>query len=385
MMEMNHINEEAFFIDLMTKKLVDTTVLEKYEVENYLSSFTFVLGQVERSNSVEEDFSRGIDKIRQKVEDTKKLYESILSQFVSYDVTSLTDTIQSFQEFFKYYDVVYGAHLTTGMWIDYQLFIMVDDTKIKGIDFVFMYLTYLKKELDFLNQIPKQLVLNTLDKYSLKLGFDYRIDVNNIYEVIFNQLMIIVFFYKKANHLDSLEISTIEGNYLLANKREFERFCKTHSHFIKDFYYSESMNQLIKRLNQVKNMNELRRFLLIKRENKQTSSFLTHKECLEGVTLSQSKREFYKIYDQYIKNQVETSELSKKIDLLTAYDFLGLILLHKREQRKEWLAVKDIKEDEEKSEMLEVIKNRVSMLTRDELDLLEYYLSQSVFNLSDFE
>lgn len=384
-MEINRINEESFFIDLITKKLVDTTVLEKYEVENYLSSFTFILEQVERTNSIEIDFYRGIDRIKQRVERTKKLYDYILSQFVSYEVASLSETLQSFQEFFTQYDIVYGAHLTNGVWIDYQLFIMVDDTKIKGIDFVFMYLMHLKKELEFLNQIPKQLVLNTLEKYSFKIGFDYRIDVNNIYEVIFNQLMVIIFLNKRDNHLVSLEISSIEGNYLLANKREFELFCKSQSHFTSDFYYSQSVNQLIKRLKRVNSLDELSYFLLIAKEKKQASDKEFRIDLLEGKVLGQSKGEFYQIYDSYNKHQVDTNKLSKIIESLTYYDFLGLILLYRREQRKEWSTVYDIKGDKEKTDMLDMIIKRVSALSKEEKGLLEYYLSQTILKLSDFD
>ena len=106
---------------------------------------------------------------------------------------------------------------------------------------------------------------------------------------------------------------------------------------------------------------------------------------LEGKVLGQSKGEFYQIYDSYNKHQVDTNKLSRIIESLTYYDFLGLILLYRREQRKEWSTVYDIKGDKEKSDMLDMIIKRVSALSKEDKGLLEYYLSQTILKLSDFD
>ncbi|MGX2946160.1 DUF6179 domain-containing protein [Enterococcus alishanensis] len=175
--------------ELIMKRLSGSTVLPIEEIQNIQMSLNFVLSKGELSNSLKQQFESGKNELQRKITDTEKLYKHIMENLEDYGVLAIRESLMSFADFFKQYQLDFTAHQVNGLSLDYLLAQPVDDQTYQGIDFVENYLTRFNIEADFLNKFPKERLLLLFQTASHQLDYDYQIDVNNLFELVFFQFL----------------------------------------------------------------------------------------------------------------------------------------------------------------------------------------------------
>lgn len=177
---------------LMLEKMSGTTTMPVDEVEGLLQSLLYVLdfskrGSEKEFSSIFEGFEEGKRKIRKKIRASEELYKQILQTNIQLPIDSYQNLLIDIAAFFESYDIDYAAHQTGALWIDYQLAFPVDDQKLKGIDFVWSYLSSLLWENLFCNAFHKNVLLELFEAYGQQLQMDYSADINNVYDRVFFQ------------------------------------------------------------------------------------------------------------------------------------------------------------------------------------------------------
>lgn len=190
MFEVSQFNQaefQQFLIWKVQQRLSGTSVMPVDEIEGIRLSIQFVLDHAIEGNTIEERFTNGKEMLLEKLQETTIFYQQLKDTSYRYGIESITDTLDELGAFFDTYDLDYNATVSGGAFIDYQLTNPVDDQQYQGIDFVQQYLLRLSEENKFIVKIPPNQVQELLQAYRRKLGFDYRKDINNLYQVIFNQ------------------------------------------------------------------------------------------------------------------------------------------------------------------------------------------------------
>lgn len=378
-------DEQSFFKKIVLERLDDSSVLEEWKLIEFFSSFQFILNQVEYTSTVERDFYLGIDIVKEKTKQAVDLYRSMQVTLEDYGVESISGTFKSFNLFFDRYDVCYGAHLTPGVWIDYQLSEVVDDKKYQGIDFVMEYLTRLKLELDYLSHLPERLVYPTLEQYSKKLGFDYKIDVNNIYDIIFNQMTIFGFLEIDISYRKNLVVTRSEALYLLSNKHQLVR------HFlekedIKETYYRRTLYRFVKRLEVCESIEQLGAIMLI--EDEKEISFLLELvdqslSCCELLGRHDIKS-IYDLYDALLMDTLEDRLIKKIVHDISLEEIIALLLLLKRDRQAEWKSTGDVMTDNGDNIVIRELKKRIASLDISKIEYINHFLMQAEIQMLDF-
>lgn len=110
-----------------------------------------------------EAYSAGYDKVVQKAIKANNLYNEIISDFCDYGNLAYKETIlEGMPEFFKRYDARFCPqdHLLT---LDYPLVHPIQG--LSGVDLIYEYLQSIKKEQEYLMEIPYNKVIGILKEY----------------------------------------------------------------------------------------------------------------------------------------------------------------------------------------------------------------------------
>lgn len=108
-------------------------------------------------------YKYGYDLVVQKVKNTKVLYEHIFQNFNAYGNLNYYDTIiKGMPAFFVFYDPNFNPqnHILT---LDYPTLKPIN--KLRGVDAIFQYLTYIELEQRFLKGFSENLILDLLERY----------------------------------------------------------------------------------------------------------------------------------------------------------------------------------------------------------------------------
>lgn len=227
-------------------KLSGTSVMSIIEIERVANSICFVLNHNHQTtDNIFQAFDLGKEVINKK----KLLQQYEVIQIKKLEVLLDSESYQqSFTElnkFFKTYDVEYNADVLGEASFDYQLSHPIDDHKFKGIDFVEKYIDSLKKESLFISKLPTRIVQEILTAYQKRLAVNYQIDINNLYEVIFNQVIAKCMVGGKI--YGSALLTQTEKTYLSTptNKKIPRKIKKL---IDSDNYYKKSFKKLINNL-----------------------------------------------------------------------------------------------------------------------------------------
>lgn len=372
-------------INVILSRLSGSSVLAVEDVENIEMSINFILNKCEAGSLIER-YQQGRQVLQEQVEATKVLYEKILIQYKSYEIEALKGSITGFKDFFKQYDLNFGAHLVPGVWLDYQLAEPVDEQLYQGIDFVWHYLTNFYCEMQFLNSISEAVILTTLEEYSHDLGIDYRVDVNNVYEVIFNQVFTHIFLSKSVTSNTSLVLSENEASYLLAHKEEIYPTLSQIDFIKENRYYRHSLKKLQTKLNHITNVADLSGLLLIKKEPQDKIIFAAPLSALaytqltaaieSGMSLKTVAQKIASPFDliALCEDRVLTEdEFSKVVAYLDLTVFIAFLLWVKSEQHNEWLKINDILKAKDKTIL--PLKQRLSQMTAAEITYVNQALA----------
>lgn len=210
----NELVDPAFYLFFMKKlqeRLSASSVMPIDQAERIQQSIEFVLDNGEEG-SLPERFEQGKKKLQDRLAKLQELYQKIQDNYQSFGIESLEESLNEIGNFFTEYDVEYGAAEVDQAFLDYQLAEAVPANFV-GIDFYERYLDNLAAEVFFLKNIPENQIYELLEQYQEKLGFDYRKDVNNLFEIIFKQMIGKLLVGK--SEINSLMLNRIEAQYAL--------------------------------------------------------------------------------------------------------------------------------------------------------------------------
>lgn len=160
--------------------------------------------------NIEQIYKKGIEQIIQWFEDTKKLYLKVRKNSLKVLVESYNLFVtEAMPLFLKNYNMVFHAHITVGN-IDYPL--VFDDMSIQGVLYIFNYLKNFKTETDFCRFFNSEEIDKLLNNYGAVLKVNYRIELINVFEMVFNNA---VFRMISGREINTLNVSEHDFNVIV--------------------------------------------------------------------------------------------------------------------------------------------------------------------------
>lgn len=132
--------------------------------------------------SAKSAYELGYKAVIEKVKNTQKKYNTLMTFFCDYGNINYRDTVEkALPGFFMYYDVQFAPmeHIIT---MDYPVF--GADMNLTGIDLIEQYIDAIYKEQQYLQHFPKQYIIDELRSFHPK----YEKEFFNIKEIIELQL-----------------------------------------------------------------------------------------------------------------------------------------------------------------------------------------------------
>lgn len=222
-----------FFMKKLQERLSGSSVMPVDQAERIQQSIEFVLANGEEG-SLPERFEQGKEQLKQRLGKLQELYQAIQENYQSFGIESLEESLAEIGNFFSAYDLEFGAAEVDQAFLDYQLAEAVPADFV-GLDFYERYLHNLAAEVFFLKRIPETQVYELLEHYQQDLGFDYRTDVNNLFEIVFKQMIGKLLLGKKAIH--TLLLNQIEAQYVLGRIKDQTDFPELEQLFQQNDYY----------------------------------------------------------------------------------------------------------------------------------------------------
>ncbi|WP_242550291.1 DUF6179 domain-containing protein [Candidatus Enterococcus murrayae] len=176
-----------FFMEKLQARLSGTSVIPIDQAERIQQSIEFVLANGEEG-TLPQRFMQGQERLRRRLRNLQNLYQEIQDNYQSFGIESLEESLNEIGNFFSTYDIEYAAAEVDQAFLDYQLAEAVT-TDFVGIDFYERYLHNLAAETFFIKNIPEAHIHELLNVYQQELGFDYRKDVNNLFDIVFKQMI----------------------------------------------------------------------------------------------------------------------------------------------------------------------------------------------------
>lgn len=128
--------------------------------------------------SPEKMYAIGAKCVEEKTKDALKIYNEIMTSFLSYGNICLYDTVvRGLPEFFKWYDCRYEPQNTI-LTLDYP--VLTDISEYTGIDKIYKYILCIQLEQKFLNRFSDEYVIEILSGYDK----NYKLIIDNICEIV---------------------------------------------------------------------------------------------------------------------------------------------------------------------------------------------------------
>ncbi|MGM0241087.1 DUF6179 domain-containing protein [Enterococcus sp. AZ103] len=379
--------------ELIMKRLSGSTVLPIEEIQNIQMSLNFVLSKGELSNSLKQQFESGKNELQRKIADTEKLYKHIMENLEDYGVLAIRESLMSFADFFKQYQLDFTAHQVNGLSLDYLLAQPVDDQTYQGIDFVENYLTRFNIEADFLNKFPKEQLLLLFQRASHQLDYDYQIDVNNLFELVFFQSLAKKFVGNQSSFL----LSSFEIAYLWGNKSSFLLNSRLFLEEINNEYYFFVFEKLVAFITGLQNETALGNlFITLPTETNTLSvnppmSAVKYNQLQEKIRKGIATKEIANFlespYD--LLELVEDETISPK-NIITLINeiafplFAAFVLLIRKKERQDWHTIVDLRKLLDIDTITLGIKSRAEKLELEEVEGLTIILQKFELDMTDF-
>ncbi|OYD08492.1 DUF6179 domain-containing protein [Paludifilum halophilum] len=162
-----------------------------------------------KSADVREVYEKGINRVSQCFDETKRLYKEIKKNKLDVPVDAYNTTIdESLPVFIKKYGILFDAHNTMAS-IDYPL--AIDDMRLQGVFYIKQYLERLRMETQFCRLFSQEDLLELLSDYGKTCRFDYRIELFNIFGLVLNHA---VFSVLSGGDANQIKISAHQFNRL---------------------------------------------------------------------------------------------------------------------------------------------------------------------------
>lgn len=304
---------QRFFIQHLQSRLSGSSVLAVDEIENIRQSVLFVMDHAIEGQTVESRFNSGKQRLAVKLAKVAEIHGQLKENYHCFGIESMRDTLEELTKFFTTYDIDYKATESGSAWIDYQLANPVDDLRYKGIDFVEQYLSRLTIENDFIIQIAPKQVQEVLKSYTKKLRFDYRKDINNLYQVVLNQ-----WFAKKiANSSETtLLVTEPEAEYVYSCIQQQKIPDELTLLLDQQPYHKQTIQHFIQRLALLDSVSSLKNVLLMEDKGQM---MLTLIPAMTATEFNQKMESFH-----MLETEIEQVDFLLK-EILSPYDLFEFL------------------------------------------------------------
>lgn len=392
---------QLFLADQLLKSTRSTTVFSVDEIRAAQSSLRFVLHHSQRGKTAHERFADGKQRLKDKLHETKQLYLAVNGSLLSFGVASIEESIASIGKFFKSDDIDSAADQVGEVWIDYQLSRPVDTQQFQGVDYIFEYLFRFSQEADFIRKVPVQLVTELLEGYRRQLKFDYTKDINNLFEVVFNQLLAKVFVMGETMEVGgTLLLTPLECGYLFSNKQQLPQCEKILRLVQESTYYQTALNTFLIRLEKIESEKGLANFLICRSEGRQerlrftlpmsNESYLRMLEEISsrqeqaGAIIAEQVTSPYDLLELLVSEVIERREAENIIGQLPFQLFSALLLLLKQRNYPELESVGELFLIQQDEWLISAVRRRVTCLDEVETQALDRFLKDYQLEELDF-
>lgn len=276
-------------------------------------------------------YEKGVERIAQWFEETKKLYKEIRKNKLNIPLEAYQLTIcEGIPLFFKKYGIIFDSHNTMAS-IDYPL--ALDDTSIQGVLYMKHYLEHLKLENEFCKYFSTKDIEKVLSDFGRMIRMDYKIELINLFEMVFNNAVFSVLaggnaaalllskshfdrVNRKLRSFDSVEISQgIEG----AIERLIGILNITRPELVD--YIHRYKPVFIERVVNAARNDSLSSIIIFEKEDRRKANTLVFKE---GERMSDDS------FKGMIKKLMKLASKEDKIDLIKSgicslYDFMDIL------------------------------------------------------------
>lgn len=146
--------------------------------------------------SAENMYEIGVTCVREKTEETLRLYNGLMTHFSAYGNQCLYDTVvKGLPEFFKWYDCRYAPQNTI-LTLDYP--VLIHNPEHTGIDKIYDFVGCIQLEQKFLNRFSLEYVQEVLFKYDKQ----YKIIIDNLCEIVLMNVISHILAGKKLSASD---------------------------------------------------------------------------------------------------------------------------------------------------------------------------------------
>lgn len=327
-----------FFMKKLQERLSGSSVMPIDQVERIRQSIEFVL-EIGEEGKLHERFEQGKAKLKDRLAELQVIYQGITDNYQSFGIESLEESLSEIGNFFTKYDIEYGAAEVDQAFLDYQLAESVP-ADFLGIDFYECYLQNLAAEVFFLKSIPEHQIYELLNHYQQKLGFDYRKDVNNLFEIVFRQMIGKLLVGKSG--VNSLLLNRIEAQYVMERIKNQNSFPELDPLFQNNDYYRRVFLQLRSRVFQLKVSESAVHFFIITTPKKKTlelpptMSSSCFNQLMEAYSVADKKGKITLItknisapedFEEYLKVTSESPQFYKRLFKELDKDFIKALLL----------------------------------------------------------
>lgn len=327
-----------FFMKKLQERLSGSSVMAIDQAEKIQQSIEFVLANG-GEGTLPERFEQGKQQLKQRLDALQTLYQWIQDNYQSFGIESLEESLNEIGNFFSEYDFDYGAAEVDQAFLDYQLAEPVPANFV-GIDFYERFLNNLAAEVLFVKAIPEEQIYELLTNYEETLGFDYRTDVNNLFEIVFKQMIGKLLLGKKEIH--TLLLNEIEAQYLLRRIQQQDYFTELEVIFQQNDYYRRFFSQLKVRVSPFTEPEKVIQFFILTSMTKKLLEFplaMPDSEFNQLMEVYQIADEEEKIrlittrisapqdFKEYLKSVEESGKFYKRLLKEVDKDFLKILLL----------------------------------------------------------
>lgn len=327
-----------FFMKKLQERLSGSSVMAIDQAEKIQQSIEFVLANG-GEGTLPERFEQGKQQLKQRLDALQTLYQWIQDNYQSFGIESLEESLNEIGNFFSEYDFDYGAAEVDQAFLDYQLAEPVPANFV-GIDFYERFLNNLAAEVLFVKAIPEEQIYELLTNYEETLGFDYRTDVNNVFEIVFKQMIGKLLLGKKEIH--TLLLNEIEAQYVLRRIQQQDYFTELEVIFQQNDYYRRFFSQLKVRVSPFTGPEKAIQFFILTSMTKKLLEFplampdSEFNQLMEAYQIADEEEKIRLIttrisapqdFKEYLKSVEESGKFYKRLLKEVDKDFLKILLL----------------------------------------------------------
>lgn len=283
-----------------------------------------------KTADIRQVYESGVELLRQRVEETKRLYNEIRRNKLHVPVDAYNMTIdESLPVFINKYGIIFDAHNTMAS-IDYPL--AIDDMCLQGVFYIKQYLEHLQIETRFCRFFKERDLLALLSDFGKVCRFDYRIELFNIFELVLTQSVFSVLAEGKANQvkISAQQYNRLDRLFAHSNPSQirsslYGAMDRVQRELKTDLQLTSYMNQmrenLVKRVINAANYNSLDKVIITGKEEKPKSIVLL---------LSEADRMSDVRFRVLVKEMMQYEKKEDKVRLIRAnffslHDYLDLL------------------------------------------------------------